>query len=169
MIRLVKPTIKYKQSFINGIKEFQREEKTSKENIKKLEQDFSGFVKQMRNYEKGKNLPKRRVASTYLWLTDGKQWIGETNIRHKLNRALKKDGGHIGYGIRPSKRKKGYGVIILALALRKAQRLGIKKALVTCDDDNIGSRKIIESNGGILQNKIKYKGKVIYRYWIKIF
>ncbi len=166
MIRLIKPSKKYKKSFIDGRKELQREEKTKKENIRKLEKDFSGFVKQMRGYEKGRNLPKGHVSSSYYWLMNGSTWIGETTIRHKLTKKLLKEGGHIGYGIRPTKRKLGYGKKILALALRKAQKLGFKKVLVTCNDDNIGSRKIIEANGGVLQNVIKRNGKHKRRYWI---
>lgn len=168
MLRLIKPSKKYKKSFVEGRKEFQREEKTKKENIRKLQQDFAGFVRQMRDYEYGRNLPKGYVPSSYYWLMDGSEFIGETTVRHKLTKALLKEGGHIGYGIRPTKRKLGYGKKILVLALRKARTLGIKKVLITCDDDNVGSWKIIEANRGLLQNTIKHKGKRKRRYWIQI-
>ena len=168
MIRLVKPTAKYKKSFTTAMKEFHREDRKNDTDIKKLEQDFAGFVKKMRNYEKGRNLPKGHVPSSYYWLLDNSEFIGETTIRHKLTKALLKEGGHIGYGIRPTKRKKGYGIKILALALQKAKKLGIRKVLVTCGDDNFGSWKIIEANGGVLQDKIRHKGKLVRRYWITI-
>ncbi len=166
MLRLIKPTAKYKKSFIEAMKEFHREEIKNDTDIKKLENNFVEFVKKMRDYEKGKNLPKGYVPASYYWLVDNLEFIGETTIRHRLTEALKKEGGHIGYGIRPTKRKRGYGTKILALALQKAKKLGIKKVLITCDDDNIGSWKIIEANGGILQDKIRYKGKLKRRYWI---
>ena len=97
---------------------------------------------------------------------DKGEYVGFVSIRHKLNKHLRQIGGHIGYQIRPSKRKQGYGTLILKLALQKAKKLGIKKALITCDDDNIGSWKIIESNAGILQNKVKHQDKLKRRYWI---
>ena len=167
MIRLVKPTAKYKKSFISAIKEFHREEKKDTD-IKKLERDFAGFIKKMRDFERGRNLPKGYVPSSYYWLVDNFEFIGETTIRHRLSKALLKEGGHVGYGIRPTKRKMGYGTKILTLALKKAKKLGIKKTLVTCNDDNIGSWKVIEANGGILQDKIRHKGKLKRRYWIII-
>lgn len=168
MIKLIKPTFKYKKSFIAGRKEFQSEEKTPYENIVRLQKDFGGFLTQMRDREQGKNLPKGRVPSTAYWLTDGKNFIGETSVRHYLTAQTKKEGGHIGYSIRPSKRNMGYGTHILKLALQKAKKLSIKKVLVTCNNNNVGSRKIIEFNGGVLQDTIKHNGKKVRRYWIKI-
>ena len=167
MPSLVKPTARYKDSFIEAMREFQREERKKDLDVARLQMNFSEFMTKMRNYEKGKNLPKGYVPSTYYWLIDNSQFIGETTIRHKLTPQLSKEGGHIGYGIRPSKRRKGYGKKILALALRKAKKMGINTALITCDDDNVGSWKIIEANGGILQDKIQYKGKLNRRYWVQ--
>ena len=168
MFRLIKPTTTYKRSFIAAIKEFQREERKKDQDIKKLQENFSEFLTKMRNYEKGKNLPKGYVSASYYWLVDNNDFVGETTIRHKLTKALLKEGGHIGYGIRPTKRKLGYGTKILTLALKKAKKLGIKKVLVTCDDNNIGSRKVIEANEGILEKKIRHKGKLLRHYWIKL-
>ncbi len=133
-----------------------------------MQENFSEFLTKMRNYEKGKNLPKGYVSASYYWLVDNNDFVGETTIRHKLTKALLKEGGHIGYGIRPTKRKLGYGTKILTLALKKAKKLGIKKVLVTCDDNNIGSRKVIEANEGILEKKIRHKGKLLRHYWIKL-
>ncbi len=164
MLRLVKQTNKYKESFIAGMKEF-----CEKESKKDLTPDnFAAFAAKMRDYEKGRNLPKGYVPSSYYWLIDGSEFIGETTIRHKLTKSLREEGGHIGYGIRPAKRRLGYGKRILALALMKAKELGIKKVLLTCDDDNIGSRKIIEVNGGMLEDRTVHNGKMKRRYWIDI-
>ena len=76
----------------------------------------------------------------------------------------------IGYGILPSERKKGYGKLILKLSLEECKKLGINKVLVTCVDSNIGSKKIIEANGGILENKIFFEPENDYicRYYIKL-
>ena len=86
--------------------------------------------------------------------------------------SLLRYGGHIGYGIRYSKWNFGYGTKMLALALKKAKQMGLEKGLITCNDDNIGSAKVIENNGGILQDIIEnvVDGKRIYtkRYWIEL-
>jgi predicted acetyltransferase len=84
--------------------------------------------------------------------------------------ALEKKGGHIGYYIRPSQRGKGYGNLILHLSLEKARELGLKRVLVTCDDNNDASLKTIENNGGKLVDKIKGEGSVVLtrRYWIDL-
>ena len=75
-------------------------------------------------------------------------------IRHYLNENLRQGGGHIGYGIRFSEWKKGYGTLMLRLALEKAKNIGITTALITCDDDNYGSAKVMENNGFVLQDKV---------------
>lgn len=164
MIRLLKPTLKYKKSFQNALREF------SKEGSKEADlSNVQEYIKKSREYAKGKNLPKGYVPSSTYWLIDNEQFIGRASIRHYLNNNLKKYGGHIGYIIRPSKRKKGYGTQILKLALLKAKKLGIKKALITCDDSNIASQKIIENNNGKLKDKIKQKNGILSRrYWVKI-
>ena len=72
-----------------------------------------------------------------------------------MNDDLKQYGGHIGYGIRFSEWNKGYGTLMLRLALEKAKALGITSALITCNDDNYGSAKVMENNGFMLQDKIQ--------------
>jgi predicted acetyltransferase len=165
MFRLISPTIKYKKSYIAGEKEFAKEDGKKSSEIAKMEGDFKGYMERMYF---SKKLKRGWVPGSSYWLMDGNIYIGEVRLRHKLNAKLLKEGGHIGYGIRPSKRKKGYGTKILAMVLPKVKKFGIKKALVTCDDSNVGSWKIIEANGGILKNKIMNKGKKIRRYYIKM-
>ncbi len=95
--------------------------------------------------------------------------IGTIAIRNYLNDYLLKIGGHIGYGIRPSERRKGYGTKMLALALIKCRELGIKKILITCDKDNIASAKTAIRNGGVLENEFtEDNGNIIQRYWITL-
>lgn len=169
MLRLVKPSIKYKNSFLRAISEFQKEGLNGDIKSKQSAKEFADFARGLRDQEKGINLPKGYVPASVYWLVDNEKFIGRISIRHKLTKFLRQEGGHIGYEIRPSARKKGYGKKMLALALQKAKGLGIKKFLITCDECNIGSKKIIESNGGIFENKKKAKsGKMKLRYWIKI-
>ena len=94
--------------------------------------------------------------------------VGAVNIRHYLNDHLLKYGGHIGDGIRPSERRKGYATKMLGLALEECKRLGINKVLLVCDKDNIGSVKSIVNNGGILENEVSEENKLMQRDWVTI-
>ena len=114
---------------------------------------------------------ENRVPDSVFYLLDKSRniFLGAVNIRHYLNDYLLERGGHIGDGIRPSERRKGYGTLIIKLALEKCQELGIKRVLMTCDKNNVGSRKTIMNNGGVLENEITLEdGEVIQRYWITL-
>src|SRR5699024_10869571 len=84
--------------------------------------------------------PTDFVPMTTLWWTDGDAYLGRISIRHHLNERLRQIGGHIGYDIRPSARRRGHATAMLAAALPRAAALGIERALITCDADNVGSR-----------------------------
>ncbi|TDO44930.1 putative acetyltransferase [Kribbella sp. VKM Ac-2527] len=107
-------------------------------------------------------LPADLVHQTVLWFVDGDQWLGRLSIRHRLTPHLLELGGHIGYVVRPSARRKGYATQMLVQSLPYAARLGIDPALVTCDTDNDPSRKVIESAGGELEDE--RHGKL--RFWV---
>ena len=95
--------------------------------------------------------------------------IGTVNIRHRLTDKLFNIGGHIGYGIHPSERRKGYATKILLLSLEKAKDLGLEKVLVTCDRENTGSEKTIRKNGGVQDTSyVKDDGNVTLRFWINL-
>ena len=110
------------------------------------------------------------VPSTTFFCLDEERdiFVGAVNIRHYLNEGLLKDGGHIGDGVRPSERRKGYATAMIGLALAECRKLGIVKVLMVCDKDNIGSAKSIINNGGVLENEIETNGTVEQRYWIDI-
>lgn len=168
-MQLVSPQTTYKKSFLDAVKEYQQEGRYTELDIKDLQNNFDAFVQKLQNYSLGKDLPAGYVPETIFWLVDNNEFIGRVSIRHYLTDALKKVGGHIGYDIRPSKRRMGYGKKILALVLPEAKKLGINKALITCDETNIGSKKIIEANGGVLENRVEMgNGKPAkFRYWIQ--
>ena len=110
-----------------------------------------------------------KVPYDELWLVERQDFIGEANIRYALSDFLRQHGGHVGYDIRPSRQRQGYGTLILKLALYRLRQHGIDRVLVTCDDTNIASWKIIEANGGILQDKIPsafHTDSLSRRYWI---
>lgn len=96
--------------------------------------------------------------------------VGMLNFRKKLNEYLLNYIGHIGYSIAPSKRRQGLGTIMLELALIEAKNFGLERVLVTCTDDNIASARVIENNGGVLEDKRVDPGdqKLTRRYWITL-
>ena len=91
-----------------------------------------------------------------------------TNIRHRLNDALLRSGGHVGDGIRPSERGKGLGTELVRLALEECQKLGIRRVLMVCSRENPASARTIQKNGGILENELPVDGVIEQRYWITL-
>jgi predicted acetyltransferase len=168
---LTRPTAKYKDSFLKALDEYQREGRYLEYDKKELEKNFEEFCLRFKEKERGINLDPELVPETTFWLIDDAgEFVGRVSIRHYLNERLRETGGHIGYDIRPSFRKLGYGRKILALALPEAKELGITRALLTCDSTNIGSRKIITENGGVLVDELsRGEGKSSkLRFWIDI-
>ncbi len=104
------------------------------------------------------------MPSDYWWITHDHEVVGFLAIRHRLNEWLLEEGGHIGYSVRPSRRRQGHASRALGLALLRARDLGLDRVLVTCDEDNVGSARTIESQGGIFEDARKGKR----RYWIAL-
>lgn len=174
-MELIKPSVQYKDSYIKAVEEYQAVDSDDRKDIYQLKtddlkKDFAGYVERLLSESEGKNLPEGYVPQTTYWFIDNGEFIGRVAIRHSLTDHLLKEGGHIGYDIRPSKRNKGYGKKILELALPKTKELGINKVLVTCNETNIASKKIIEANGGVLENRFDLgEGKPAkLRYWITL-
>jgi predicted acetyltransferase len=171
-LRLVPPSIDYQDSFLRLMREFIAEGSGRYEIMyPAARDDFPRYVDRLKQAATGDRLQPGFVAETTYWLRqDGNRIVGTSRLRHRLSRALKHEGGHIGYDIRPSERGKGYGTLQLALVLQKAAKMGLKKVLVTCDTDNMASARVIEKNGGMLQNQvISYvTKKKVNRYWIEL-
>ena len=131
--------------------------------------DYHDFDYYLENLEIKQETNGRVPDSTFFCLDlDRDIFVGAVNIRHYLNDELLFTGGHIGDGIRPSERKKGYATAMIALALEECKKLEINKVLMTCDKDNIGSAKSIMNNGGVLENEVIDDGVVEQRYWITL-
>ncbi|MGL5811000.1 MAG: GNAT family N-acetyltransferase [Nocardioides sp.] len=90
------------------------------------------------------------MHSDHLWIDDGEDVVGFVRFTWCLNERLRRHGGHIGYSVRPSRRYRGYATRALALTLDRARQRGLGEVLLTCDDDNLGSIRVIERNGGVL-------------------
>ncbi|MSU56299.1 MAG: GNAT family N-acetyltransferase [Candidatus Taylorbacteria bacterium] len=170
-MKLVLPSIEYEESFRGYLKELETLGRSAtevdSETLFKQSSSFEDFVTKLRAGAEGKFLPEGYVPHTTYWLVEGERFIGGVNIRHRLTDHLREIGGHIGYAIRPSERGKGYGNKILELALPKAKELGIIQVRITCNEDNIASRKIIEKNGGVFDGTATTPdGTIKRRYWI---
>jgi len=110
-----------------------------------------------------------RVPASIWFAVAGNEIVGIIQVRHVLNDHLRNDGGHVGYGVRPSARQRGYATRMLALALEKCRVLGIDKAMLTCIKANIGSAQTIINNGGVLDSEfLDANGDLCQRYWISI-
>ncbi|MFI7603049.1 GNAT family N-acetyltransferase [Actinoplanes sp. NPDC049681] len=108
------------------------------------------------------------VHCTYWWMVDGDEMLGAIALRHELTDSLLRSGGHIGYGVRPSARRRGLASWALAEVLAYAQGRGLDRVLITCDVDNEASRRTIERNGGALEDIREVEGRGVRRYWIAL-
>lgn len=168
---LVKPTLELEKEYLAFYQEWKESgEKMVPWVISKDPSDFHGMVQFLLDNEKGINIPENWVPDSTFWLVnENKKIIGAVNIRHRLTEKLFHCGGHIGYGIRPSERRKGYATKLLALSLEKAKELGLQKVLVVCDENNVASEKTILKNGGVPDTSfIEEDGNVVKRFWIEI-
>jgi predicted acetyltransferase len=133
---------------------------------------FRRYLEVLAEQEQGINLPSpQHVPSTFLFAFAGSRLVGRASIRHSLSDFLERQGGHIGYVVVPEFRRQGYATAILRLSLQIArEKSGTDRILVTCDDDNVGSIRTIEKNGGILENVLSGPDmdKPKRRYWIDV-
>jgi predicted acetyltransferase len=174
MPQLVEPTVAVRESFLAAMQEFVAEGRGGDDTIIgsdlvewggrwATDEGFAAYVAAVvRDREEDAPRKPGWVPCTALWWIDGSAYLGRIAIRHRLTPSLREVGGHIGYDVRRSARRQGHATAMLAAALPVAAGLGIDPALVTCDDTNIGSRKVIEANGGILSDQRGVK----LRYWV---
>lgn len=129
--------------------------------------DWLAYLERLDSVRRGENVPDGWVPSTFLVAEIDGRIIGRVSIRHELNDYLERRAGHIGYGIRPEFRGRGYATEILVRALEIVRGLGVQRVLVTCNDSNTASSKVIEKCGGVLENIIDTDdGERVRRYWI---
>ena len=127
------------------------------------------YLDVLADYRDGVNLPRDHVPSTFLLAFVDDRIVGRTSIRHRLNEHLMRVGGHIGYAVVPEFRRLGYATEILRQSVVIARdQLGVTRTLLTCDDDNVGSIRTIEKNGGVLESVVSGSDldKPKRRYWI---
>lgn len=129
---------------------------------------YGNWLRRVSEFSDESTVPEGFVpATTYLARSaSDQQLVGILQIRHALNEHLLHEGGHIGYSVGSRFRRQGYATEMLRLALQKCTTLGLRQVLITCDDDNVGSRKVIEANGGVLENIVDTAATRKRRYWI---
>jgi predicted acetyltransferase len=146
----------------------------------KSEIKFTDHLERLRKNKTGEDLKPGTVPSTMLYgfvkatgegQIDGQQIVGRVSVRHSLNDYLRQRGGNLGYSIAPRFRRKGYAGEMVKQTLPYCQKLGLTKLLITCTDSNSPSWRIIESLGGVLENKVfdEGHGETIRRYWLALY
>ena len=172
-VKLIKLTKDYYEQLKEMIDEWKLDQiknNTNRSPWSIFKNDYHDFDYYLENLEITEGKDDKVPDSVFFLLDiDTNRLIGAVNIRHYLNDYLLKYAGHIGDGIRPSERNKGYGTKMIALALAECKKLSISKVLMVCDKDNVASAKTIINNGGVLENEfVDEKGRIEQRYWIEI-
>ena len=160
---LAEPTAQVHASFVEAVREYRAEGRYSRLDPAALADadQFQRYLDRLRA-DARPGVLGHRVPQTNLWLVEGDEYLGRLSIRHRLNRRLRFKGGHIGYDVRPSCRRRGYATLMLRLSLPVAHHMGIDPALITCDDTNVASRRVIEANGGRLASA----SDGVLRFWV---
>lgn len=171
-LKLIKLTKEYYNQLKDMIDEWKLDQEINHTNHSPwaiFKNDYRDFEYYLDNLEIKEPIEGKVPDSTFFLLDEERNiFIGAVNIRHYLNDYLLQYGGHIGDGIRPSERRKGYATELIRLSLLECKKLGIDRVLMVCDKDNIGSRKSIINNGGVLENEfVDEKGNTNQRYWIE--
>jgi len=132
--------------------------------------DFAAFLARLAACARGEGLPPGFVPHTTYWLVDHGRVVGVSNLRHSLTESLRREGGHIGYGVRPSARRRGFGGEILRRTLTKARDMGMSRVLLTCRKGNVASVQTILGNGGVLASEefLPEWADVVQRFWIDL-
>jgi len=167
-LKLIRPTLELEEKVLEYVKEWNAHNESMSPGILDLENsDYKIWLENVCNIQSKRTCPPGLVPADLFFLSNKEdELLGAIQIRHDLNEYLLNYGGHIGYGVRPSKRQQGYAKRMLKLGLLRCKDLGLKKVLVTCNEENFKSEKTIIANGGVYEN-MQHDGQYNKkRYWI---
>lgn len=171
MVQLIVPDVRLHASFLDSHREWAGATQDGAgihegDDVESPE-GFAAFVDSIVASE---HTPRRPglVTDTYRWIVEDDRYLGSISFRHELTDYLLNFGGHIGYGVRPSARGRGLASWALAQTLQTARARGYDRVLVTCDDENPASARVIEKNGGALEDTRSDGRRLLRRYWISL-
>lgn len=171
MTELVRPDLRLSASLAAAVSEFGAEQVHGSGLPSGVAVDLgapgaatSYVAERLRFADPDAELPAGMVPCDFLWMVEGDEVVGFLALRHRLNAWLLEEGGHIGYSVRPSRRRQGHARRALAAALVRAAERGLGRVLITCDEDNLGSRATIEGAGGDYEDSRRGKR----RYWVEL-
>ena len=172
-LKLIKLTKAYEKQLEEMISEWKSDQVINHTNHSPwaiFKNDYHDFEYYLEHLENKEAIDGKVPDSVYFLLDEGRnRLLGAVNIRHYLNDDLLREGGHIGDGIRPSERRKGYATEMVRLALIECKKMGIQNVLMTCEKNNVGSAKSIIKNGGVLEDEfLNSDGEIEQRYWISL-
>ena len=172
MFAIVDPSESLRESFLTAALDYVRAGETkSAGRYQSALDDFPKYLQMIRDMALGIRLQSGWVPMSYFWMVENQsRVVGVSRLRPNLTPQLEIEGGHIGYDVPPSERRKGYGTELLRLTLPKAREAGLSQVLLTVDADNVGSIRIIERNGGQLRDELYVEplGKSKRRYTIDV-
>ncbi|NEN83204.1 GNAT family N-acetyltransferase [Paenibacillus elgii] len=171
-VRLVRPSMEYRELYMSFYADWINSgEPMVPWVVGQAPDDFEAMLEFLyaEDSEEKVSNPHWVPHSTYWLLNEANLVVGAVNIRHRLNEKLLNSGGHIGYGIRPGSRRKGYASVLLGEALQITKAMGLDQVLLVCDKDNLGSEKTILKHGGRFESEFtEDDGNIVKRFWIRL-
>ncbi|MGW9114561.1 GNAT family N-acetyltransferase [Microbacterium sp. NPDC055683] len=172
MVELVAPDTRFHRSFLSSHVEWegawQDGAGLAQGDLVETAQGFERWVARL-NAAETTAPGEGMVTCTHRWIVDGDEYLGAIAFRHELTPFLLAQGGHIGYGVRPSARRRGLASWALGATLELARARGYDRVLIVCDVDNVASRRTIEGAGGVLEDvRDTADGKAMRRYWVPL-
>ncbi|MFD3399528.1 GNAT family N-acetyltransferase [Kribbella sp. NPDC058693] len=173
MPELIEPTAELRDSFLESSREWGDEHQDGaglwEATDLSTAEGFADWIERLREQsDDSLQIPADRVHASYWWIVEDGTYLGAITLRHTLNDKLLEGGGHIGYGVRPSARRRGLASWALGQVLGKARARGLDRVMVSCDDDNAASARTIERNGGVLEDVRDTWLGLTRRYWIDL-